>query len=253
MRPNRLRAVWQENRYALNAWLSIGSSYAAEVMAHLPYDSITVDLQHGMLDFETAVGMLQAISSSDAVPLVRVPVNQSWFVQKLLDAGAYGVICPMIDTAEECAAFVRATKYPPAGERSFGPSRGLLYGGRDYAAAANETVMSWAMIETARGLDNLEAIAATPGLDGLYIGPSDLSMTLEGVVASPLSPLVTRHVERIIQVGKANGLKVGIFCPDVAFARQMIALQCDLVTVLNDAGLLRQATAAIVKELRQPV
>jgi 4-hydroxy-2-oxoheptanedioate aldolase len=253
MRPNGLTAVWKEGRYALNAWLSIGSSYSAEILAHLPYDAVTVDLQHGMFDLETALGMLQAVSTSRAVPMVRVPDNDPWMIQKLLDMGAYGVICPMIDTAEQCEAFVRAMRYPPQGERSFGPARGLLYGGDDYAKRANETLLSWAMIETETALANCEAIAAVEGLSGLYIGPSDLSLTLEGAVATPLSPRIVKEVKRIIAIAHSHHLRVGIFCPDVAFARQAVELSCDLITVMNDAGLLRRATGALIAELRAPV
>jgi 4-hydroxy-2-oxoheptanedioate aldolase len=252
MRPNGLTAVWKEGRYALNAWLSIGSSYSAEILAHLPYDAVTVDLQHGMFDLETALGMLQAVSTSKAVPMVRVPDNDPWVIQKLLDMGAYGVICPMIDTAEQCEAFVRAMRYPPQGERSFGPARGLLYGGEDYAKRANETLLSWAMIETETALTNCEAIAAVEGLSGLYIGPSDLSLTLEGAVATPLSPRILKEVTRIIAIAHSHHLRVGIFCPDVAFARQVVELRCDLITVMNDAGLLRRATGALIEELRLP-
>lgn len=252
MRLNGLHSVWKEGRYALNAWLSIGSSYSAEIFAHLPYDAVTVDLQHGMLDVETALAMLQAISTGTAVPMVRVPENNPSLIQKTLDMGAYGVICPMIDTREQCEAFVRALRYPPLGERSFGPARGLLYGGNDYARHANETILSWAMIETELALNNVEAIAATSGLSGLYIGPSDLSLTLEGTIATPLSPRVIKEIGRIVAAARLNRLRVGIFCPDVAFARQMIALGCDLVTVMNDATLLRRATSALIEELRAP-
>jgi 4-hydroxy-2-oxoheptanedioate aldolase len=252
MRMNGLHSVWTAGRYALNAWLSIGSSYSAEILAHLPYDTVTVDLQHGMFDFETAVGMLQAISTSPAVPMVRVPENTPWLIQKVLDMGAYGVICPMIDTRDQCEAFVRAMRYPPLGDRSFGPARGLLYGGDDYAGRANETLLSWAMIETESALANVEDIAAVEGLNGLYIGPSDLSMTLEGAIATPLSSRVLKEVRHIISVAHRNHLRAGIFCPDVRFARQMIAIGCDLVTVMNDAGLLRRATGTLLEELRLP-
>jgi 4-hydroxy-2-oxoheptanedioate aldolase len=252
MRVNGLHSVWKEGRYALNAWLSIGSSYSAEILAHLPYDAVTVDLQHGMFDFETALGMLQAISTSTSVPMVRVAENNPALIQKALDMGAYGIICPMIDTREQAQAFVRAMHYPPMGERSFGPARGLLYGGKDYALTANETVLSWAMIETQTALANVDEIASVKGLSGLYIGPSDLSMTLEGAIAAPLSPRVVKEVRRIIAIARLHRLRVGIFCPDVAFAREMITLGCDLVTVMNDAGLLRSATGALLAELRSP-
>lgn len=250
MRVNGLQEVWQQGRCALNAWLSIGSSYSAEVVAHLPYDAVTVDLQHGMFDIETALSMLQAISTTTAVPMVRVPANTAWLIQKVLDMGAYGVICPMIDTRDQCEAFVRTMRYPPQGDRSYGPARGILYGGADYVNGADEAVLSWAMIETELALKNLEQIASVPGLHGLYIGPSDLSMTLEGVISNPLSPRVIREIERVIQVARANNVRVGIFCPDVAFARVMVASGCDLVTVMNDAGLPRKATGALIAEMQ---
>lgn len=250
MRPNKLQSVWAEGRYALNAWLSIGSSYAAEIMAHLPYDAVTVDLQHGMFGPDVALGMLQAISTSGAVPMARVPDDTPSTIQHVLDMGAYGVICPMIDTPSQCEAFVSAVRYPPKGTRSYGPSRGLLYGGPDYAAEADNTVLSWAMIETTEALANVEAIASVDGLSGIYIGPSDLSMYLEGSVSTPLSQAVQREVRRVIGVARANAVRVGIFCPDPGFAREMIEAGCDLVTVMNDAGLLRKATSSLVAELR---
>jgi 4-hydroxy-2-oxoheptanedioate aldolase len=182
--------------------------------------------------------------------MVRVPANTAWLIQKVLDMGAYGVICPMIDTREQCEAFVRTMRYPPHGDRSYGPARGILYGGADYVNGADEAVLSWAMIETELALENLEQIASVPGLHGLYIGPSDLSMTLEGVISNPLSPRVIREIERVIQVARAHNLRVGIFCPDVAFARVMVASGCDLVTVMNDAGLLRKATGALIAEMQ---
>ncbi len=250
VRQNSLREVWRHGRCAMNAWLSIGSSYGAEILAHLPYDAVTVDLQHGMFDFETALAMLQAISTGAAVPMVRVPHNASWLIQKVLDMGAYGVICPMIDTRADCESFVRSVRYPPLGRRSFGPARGLLYGGSDYPGHANDMVLSWAMIETDTALENLEEIVSVEGLSGLYIGPSDLSMALEGSIANPLSPRIVREIKRIIGIANRDGLKVGIFCSDVAFAREMIAHGCNLVTVMNDAGLLRQAAQAVFDQLQ---
>ena len=250
MRINPLDTVWNEGKYALNAWLSIGSSYSAEVIAHLPYDAVTVDLQHGMFSTETALAMLQAISTSGSAPMVRVPENNPAIIQHVLDMGAYGVICPMIDTAAQCSAFVNALRYPPAGSRSFGPSRGLLYGGADYAARANETILGWAMIETREGFENLEAIVRVEGLSGIYIGPSDLSMTLEGSLTSPLSLAVKDHILRIVSASRAASRRVGIFCPDVAFAKEMISAGCDLITIMNDVGLLRKATSALMDELR---
>ena len=133
----------------LNGWLHIPSTFGAEVMAHAGYDSLTIDLQHGASDFAGALGMMQAISTTEAVPFVRVPWNDPGLIMRLMDAGAYGVICPMINTGEEAEKFVGACRYPPEGYRSFGPFRATLYAGADYPANANETVVTMAMIETA--------------------------------------------------------------------------------------------------------
>jgi len=149
MRANLVRSRLAAGESVVNAWLSIGSSYSAEGVGHSGVHSVTIDLQHGMFGFPEALHMLQAISATPAVPMVRVPALDPAQIMHLLDAGAYGVICPMISTPEEAAALVSACRYPPLGTRSFGPSRGLLYGGPDYVAKANETVMAIPMIETA--------------------------------------------------------------------------------------------------------
>jgi 4-hydroxy-2-oxoheptanedioate aldolase len=180
MRRNRLRQIWSEGKPVLNGWCSIGSAFSAEAMAHQGWDALTLDGQHGLIGYSEMVAMLQAISTTDVVPIVRVSWNAPGEIMKALDAGAYGIICPMISTRAECEAFVGACRYPPAGYRSFGPLRASIYGGADYASESNGEILTLAMIETAEGLENVEEIAATPGLDGIYIGPSDLSLATGG-------------------------------------------------------------------------
>ena len=174
----RLQHIWAAGRSATNAWLTIPSPWTAELVAAAGFDSVTIDLQHGLIGYETAVAMLQAMSGSDAVPLARLEWNDPATIMRMLDAGALGLICPLINTAAECAAFVGACRYPPAGYRSYGPIRAGLRWGTDYFAQANVSVTALAMIETAQGLENVAEIAATPGLDGLYVGPFDLSISL---------------------------------------------------------------------------
>src|SRR5215218_11417844 len=140
MRQNALRQAWAQGRRTANGWLAIPSSFAAEVMAHQGWDSLTIDLQHGVIDYQTAVGMLQAISTTDTVPMVRVPWLEPGILMKALDAGAYGVICPMVNTRVDAQNLVSWTHYAPRGTRSFGPVRALLYGGADYPQKANETI-----------------------------------------------------------------------------------------------------------------
>ncbi len=178
MRENRVRQRWQVGETVLNGWLAIPNSFSAETMAHQGWDSLTIDLQHGIVDYLSTVSMLQAISTTDVTPLVRVAWLDPGIIMKVLDAGAYGVICPMINDAADAEALVAACRYPPQGQRSFGPIRALLYAGADYPSHANESVIVLAMIETAKALANLDEILAVPHLDGVYVGPADLSNAL---------------------------------------------------------------------------
>ena len=178
MRKNKLRKIAKDGGTIINGWCAIPNSYSAEVYAHCGWDSVTIDLQHGPIDFQAAVGMLQAISTTDAVPMCRVPWNDAAIIMKLLDAGSYGLICPMINTREEAEQFVSFGRYPPIGTRSMGPNRAVQYGGADYWQGANDEVLLFAMIETQAGLKNLESILSVKGLDGVYVGPSDLSLAM---------------------------------------------------------------------------
>ena len=146
MRENRLRALWRDDKTAVNSWLAVPSSFCAEVMAHQGFDSLTIDLQHGIVDYQAMVGMLQAISTTDTVPVVRVPWLEPAAIMKALDAGAYGIICPMVSTREDAQKLVAYSHYAPQGTRSFGPIRANLYGGADYATHANDTIVVFAMI-----------------------------------------------------------------------------------------------------------
>ena len=149
MRENTSLAAWQRDEQTIGLWLSLANAYSAEAMSRLGFDWICVDMQHGLIDYTDLVNMLPAISTSDATPLVRVPWNEPYEIMKALDAGAYGVIVPMVNNREEAKQAVMACRYPPQGNRSFGPIRGALYGGRGYAVEANDQIACIAMIETA--------------------------------------------------------------------------------------------------------
>lgn len=250
MRRNTLRDLKSAGKPIVNAWLSIGSSYSAEIVAHGGYDAVTVDCQHGMMGFDVALTMLQAISTTPAIPLVRPSRNDPAEIMRWLDAGAYGLICPMISTPAEAEAFVAACRYPPVGSRSFGPSRGLLYGGADYAARANQEILVLGMIETRQGLDNLDAILATPGLDGIYVGPNDLALAL-GRDPKPESddPVMIEAIDRIRATTVAADGLAGIFCSGGAGAARRVREGFDLVTPGNDAMLLKGAVAASLQAL----
>ena len=251
MRKNPLREMRSSGQPIINAWLSIGSSYAAEVVAHQGFDAVTVDCQHGMMGFETTVAMLQAISSTRAVPLVRPSHNDAAQIMRLLDAGAYGIICPMVSNRDDALHLVRSCRYPPVGARSFGPARGLLYGGPDYLAHANEEIIVLAMIETAEGLEKVDDIVSTPGIDGVYIGPNDLALALgRAPVAESDDPLLVDAIQRIRVAASSRGLIAGIFCSGARAAAKRVAEGFHLVTPGNDAGALRQVFGEAVRVIR---
>ncbi|WAC56816.1 HpcH/HpaI aldolase family protein [Gordonia sp. SL306] len=236
---------------AANAWISSDSRYAAEALSYAGFDSVTVDLQHGMFGIDTAVSLLQAISAGPAVPMVRCSRLDGAEIGKLLDAGAYGIICPSIDDAEQCRDFVGACRYPPVGTRSFGPSRGLLYGGPDYVDHANDSVLTWAMIESRSALDNLDEIAAVEGLDGIYIGPNDLAMSLGERPGGAMPESVREAIRRAVQVARARGIFVGAFCGGEDAAADMVDCGMDLVTPGNDISFLRDAANRRLSVIRR--
>jgi 4-hydroxy-2-oxoheptanedioate aldolase len=251
MRENRLRALWRDDQAVLNGWLAIPNSFSAEVMAHQGWDSLTIDLQHGVVDYAAMVTMLQAISTTPTVPVVRVPWLEPGILMKTLDAGAYGVICPMVNTREDAQKLVAWTTYAPKGTRSFGPVRALLYGGADYPARANDTVVRFAMIETAQALDNLDAILSVEGLDAVYIGPSDLSLSLGcKPVFDDVEPKAAQAIDHILERARAHGLQAGVHNgrPDVARAR--VAKGFRFVTVSSDARLLAAGSQDLLAAMR---
>jgi 4-hydroxy-2-oxoheptanedioate aldolase len=251
MRQNAIKKTLAGGGRVLNAWLAIPSSYSAELMAHQGWDSVTIDLQHGPVDFQAAVGMLQAISTTQSVPMARVPWNDPAIIMKLLDAGAYGLICPMINTKAEAEAFVAAGRYPPRGNRSFGPNRALQYGGADYWQHANEEVLLFAMIETATALDNLDPILSVSGLDGTYIGPSDLSLSMGRTpTLDPADKDVLAAMETIRRKTREKGLIAGVHTDSGKTALKRYGEGFQLCTVLNDARLLILAAQAAVREVK---
>jgi len=251
MRENLLKTKWASGDWTLNGWLQIPSSVSAELMAHAGWDSLTVDLQHGLVDYTTAIPMLQALSTTSVVPLARVPWNEPGIIMKLLDAGCYGIICPMINTREQAESFVRSCKYPPLGERSWGPHRAQLYAGSGYREHANENLLALAMIETREALDNLDTILSTPGLDGCYIGPSDLGLSL-GYEPKPdrEEPELLEAIDRILATAKRHNVQAIMHCGSTAYAKRMIAKGFDGVTVLADSLFLRQGATQVVGEMK---
>jgi 4-hydroxy-2-oxoheptanedioate aldolase len=233
MRANTVRTRLEASQVVVNGWLSIASAYAAEGVGHSGVHAVTVDLQHGMLGFSDALAMMQALSATPATPMVRVPDLNPAQIMHLLDAGAYGIICPMISTPEQTKTLVAACRYPPHGNRSFGPSRGLLYGGPDYVAQADETVMAIPMIETAEAVDRIEEILDVEGVDMVYLGPNDLAFALDGHVGHP-RPKSEAALLHVLGAATKRGIPVGIFCSSGEEARTRVEQGFGLVTPGND-------------------
>ena len=252
MRKNKLKELFKASKPIFNSWLSIPSSFSAETMAQQGWDSLTIDMQHGLVDYTNALPMLQTISSTEVTPLARVNWNEPGQIMKILDAGCYGIICPMVSNKEEAERFVQACMYPPKGYRSFGPVRGLIYGGSDYAKHANDEMLKLAMIETKESLDKLDEIMSTPGVDGIYIGPADLSLAIGEEPGFDRTENTKAYSEilRILEHAKKNNIFAGIHNGTPEYAKKMIAKGFDFVTICTDQRSLSAGAKAVVEKMK---
>ena len=252
MANNKIKQIWQSGGAAVNGWLAIPDGFAAETMAQAGWDSVTVDLQHGVQDYMSMVRCFQAMQVHPVVPMVRVPWNEPGIIGKVLDAGAYGVICPMVNTVEEAKAFVSYCQYPPKGTRSNGPIRAGIYGvSTGYQKTANEDTIRLPMMETAEAVANMEAILDVPGVDGVYIGPSDLGFSMGLVpILDREEPEILAIYEKIVRETGKRGQAAGVHCGSAAYAKRAIDMGFKLVTVNNDSGLLVTAAKAAVAQAR---
>jgi 4-hydroxy-2-oxoheptanedioate aldolase len=253
VRKNKLKEIFKKGGSAINGWLQIPNSFTAELMANQSWDSLTLDMQHGVIDYSHAISMLQAISTTNVVPLARVNWNEPGQIMKILDAGAYGIICPMVSNRKEAENFVQACMYPPRGYRSYGPIRGLVYGGPDYADEANNEILKFAMIETKESLDNLDEIMQTPGLDGIYIGPADLSLAIgeKPSFDKPEGDPVYEVIMKILEHAKKNKIIAGIQNGQPEYADKMIKKGFQLVTIGTDQRFMTAAAKAALGIIRK--
>ena len=252
MRKNKLKELFKKNIPIINTWLAIPSSFSAEVMANQGWDSVTIDMQHGLIDYSNAVNMLQAISTTNTIPLARVNWNEPGQIMKILDAGSYGIICPMVSNRKEAENFVQACQYPPKGYRSFGPIRASIYGGSDYAKNANEEILKLAMIETKEALEKLDEILDTPNLDGVYIGPADLSLAVgeEPGFDRPENTKAYKEILRILESAKKRNLLAGLHNGTAEYANKMIKKGFNLVTVGSDSRYIASGAKSDLEKLK---
>src|SRR6056300_280749 len=253
MRKNKIKQMMKDGKPVINGWCAIPSTASVEAMAHQGWDSLTIDMQHGLVDYSNALPMLQAISTTDVTPLARVNWNEPGQIMKILDAGCYGIICPMVSNKKEAENFVQACMYPPQGYRSFGPIRGLLYGGADYGKHANDEILKFAMIETKEALSNLDEIMSTEGLDGIYIGPADLSLAVgaEPSFDIPETSPVFKVILTILEHAKKNNIIPAIHNMSPEYAQKMIKLGFKLVTIGADQRYMSAGAKAAIDIIKQ--
>ena len=249
MRVNRVKELWNKNKVAIGGWLTIPSGISAEIMAHQKWHVLTIDMQHALVSVTDMVPMITAISSTDVMPFVRVPWLEPGIIMKVLDAGSYGVICPMINSREDAERFVSYCRYAPKGTRSFGPGRAELYAGSDYTVRANETILTLAMIETKKALDNLKEILSVEGLDAVFVGPSDLGLSLGYAPGNHEEPDLQEAIEKVLITAKSNGKRAGIYTLNTNYARRMINLGFDYVVISSDARMLMIQAKKTLTEL----
>ena len=238
-----LREVWAGGGQALGAWLALPSDVSAEATARTGFDYVCADLQHGALDYQNAVGLFQAVLVGGSRPIARVPWNEPGVIGKVLDAGAEGIILPMVNSADEATAAVRAGRYPPDGARSWGPVVAGMRAARG-AADANAAVAIIPMIETVSALQHLDDILSVPGVDAIYVGPADLSLSLglppgnnDGEAA------FDDALAAIVDGCRRHGVVAGIHASGALTPRRL-EQGFAMVTVASDLLALRAALAA---------
>ena len=252
MATNPIREIWTGNRPAFGLWSVMPGTTGAEILAKAGADYVCVDQQHGVIDYGSMAPMFQAIRAGGAAPITRVLSNDPFQIMKALDAGSWGVIVPLVNSAEDAARAVSACRYPPQGIRSFGPVLAAdVIGSRDPEKLGGE-VVCLVMVETREALERVGEIAATPGLDGIYIGPSDLALSLG--LPPTLEIMEGEHaeaVERIREACHRNGIAAGIHSPPGEWARRHAQAGFDLITVASDAPLLREAASQEMTTARE--
>ncbi|WP_062205916.1 HpcH/HpaI aldolase family protein [Demequina salsinemoris] len=246
-----LRAAW-DLEAAYGIWSSIPDLSVAELVAGLPYDYVCIDLQHGVATFSELPGMLQAMRAAGRAPVVRVPWNEPASIMRALDTGAVGVVVPMVNSAEEAAAAVSACRFPSTGKRSWGPMWGYVRSdGALPPAEQDAQALCLVMIETANGVDALEEIVATPGLDGVYIGPNDLALACGyGRSTYREDPDLEALIQRIVTACREAGIAAGLHCSDPEMAQHWAERGATMLTIAQDTGLLMDAGIEALLQVR---
>ncbi|MBM3925953.1 MAG: 2,4-dihydroxyhept-2-ene-1,7-dioic acid aldolase [SAR202 cluster bacterium] len=256
MKKNKIKEMWKQGKPGVMAWCATGNAYVAELMANAGYDGVVIDWQHGVgVSQENVVSCIQAIGNTDAVPMVRLPKNDPYYISYVLDAGAMGVIVPMVNSKDDAEKAGRSCRYAPRGIRSIAAVRPMLaYGMDDYVKNANDEVICLVMVETRTSLENVESIAKAPEIDGLYIGPSDLSLDM-GV---PLTGWANdeRHVAAVNRIFKAAKDARVVAChhgAGPAESAKFIKMGSMMCQIGSDTRMLTASCAASLKAYREGI
>jgi 4-hydroxy-2-oxoheptanedioate aldolase len=253
--PDTLRARMADGEVVNNGWLSMADTFGAELMAQSGWDSLTLDMQHGLIGYGEMVHILQTLQRFDLPVLVRTPWKDLATISRCLDAGANGVIAPMINTVAEARDLVSASRFTPVGARSHGPVRAAAYGtGGTYYKTANSDILVLAMIETPEGLANLDGILAVEGIDGLFVGPGDFGLCLGfPPTLDRREPEVLEAYKSIVAKARAANKIPGIHNASAEYSAEMTAMGFQFHAVLSDGALLQRAATAQVEAFRATV
>jgi 4-hydroxy-2-oxoheptanedioate aldolase len=251
MPANQFKRAIKEGRHQVGLWCSLASSMSIEIVAGSGFDWLLLDTEHSPNDLPMVYGQLQAVMEGTAQPIVRPPWNDMVVIKRYLDAGVQSFLIPTVQSEEEAKAAVAYTRYPPRGVRGFASgSRSSRFGRiKDYHTRCEEEICVLVQIETQAGLDNLEAIARVEGVDGVFIGPGDLSAAI-GYLGQPMHPEVLKVIEDAIVRIRAAGNAPGILTPDETFARRCIELGCLFTAVGSDSGILARTTEQLAQRFK---
>lgn len=241
-----------ETLYA--AWVSVASAHVAETLAREGWDAVIIDMQHGLADYADMMTAIPGIVAAGAIPVVRVPIGDDPLLGRTIDAGALGVICPMVNSGQDAAWFARSCKYPPLGSRSWAPLRAMAVLGMErdaYLHTANDLILSFAMVETQAALKHIDSICSTPGIDAIFVGPNDLAVSLTGGEAvDPTHPEVVKALRQIVRKCEAYSVVPGAYANTPEIAREYRDMGFRFIAVANDQAYLRAGTQAMLAGAR---
>jgi 2-dehydro-3-deoxyglucarate aldolase len=249
--PNSFRRDLLAKRRLVGCWVALTSNISTEILGYAGFDWLLIDGEHAPNEMSSFIGQLQALKDSASAPVVRPDSAEPVIIKRLLDIGFYNFMMPWIETAEQAQRVVQATRYPPQGFRGMGTGhRSNRYGYvEDYFSTINDNISVMVQIESAKGVENAEAIAAVDGIDGLFIGPSDLSAAL-GVLGQPNHPEVQAAIAQVLAAADEHGKPVGILAPVEADARRYLEMGMTFVAVGGDVSLLRNASKALADKFK---